>query len=116
MIAALNQLPVSCPSQNITFEYDYAIRDLRMKFMKGGMDITAALESARADADIMTLHFTAQFSMNVHLAECNALTAPVLAEVHGISRRGQKRPSAELVDGEAEVQELSKSQKKRVGA
>lgn len=57
------QQPMSCSSQLMVMDYDHAIRDLRRKLMKNGMDFKAALEAAMNDVDTRTLHFTAQCSM-----------------------------------------------------
>ena len=75
-------VPLSCPHIGHVLAYDFAIRTLQTKLMKGGMDFQKALETAMADGDTRTLPFTTAFSIEASTPPCRALTAPGLKEIY----------------------------------
>mgnify|MGYP003333722578 CR=1 FL=1 len=75
-------VPVACPHIGHVLAYGMATRTLQTKLMKGGMDFQKALETAMADVDTRTLHFTTAFSIEASTPQCRALTAPGLKEIY----------------------------------
>ena len=84
--------PLSCPHIGLVRNYDFAIRTLQHRLIKGGLDFAKALEKAMHDNDTRTLNFTTPFSMEAQGKECRALTAPGLSEQYNLP--GPSRPLA----------------------
>ena len=74
--------PLACPHIGHVLAYDMAIRTLQARLMKGGLDFQKALETAMADNDTRTLHFTTAFSIEASTPLCRALSAPGLKEIY----------------------------------
>ena len=86
-----NDEPTASPSLRQVCNYDWNIRKLMVRLMKRNVDIKSALEQAMGDQDLRTLYFTTGFSMEANTAECKALSAPCLEEMHHNLSRGSKR-------------------------
>ena len=86
-----NDEPTASPSLRQVCNYDWNIRKLMVRLMKRNVDIKSALEQAMGDQDLRTLYFTTGFSMEANTAECKALSAPCLEEMHHNLSKGSKR-------------------------
>ena len=57
------------------------------------MDFQKALETAMADTDTRTLHFTTAFSIEASTPLCRALSAPGLKEIYPMLATGKSTAS-----------------------